>query len=104
MESVSVGAVIAGLGEAWRLVSERLPEAKLVIVGRRKWWSADMEDAWRAMRHQEDVVFAEVRVVGPDVSPGTYRSTPWGLLLRAVPEKSDAGGLKSSGEAPVCTI
>jgi len=25
---------IAGLGEAWRLVSERLPEAKLVIVGR----------------------------------------------------------------------
>jgi hypothetical protein len=52
----------------------------------------------------EEPKVAEVRVVGPDVSPGTYRSTPWGLLLRAVPEKSDAGGLKSSGEAPVCTI
>src|SRR6187399_18661 len=24
---------------------------------------------------------ATVRLVGPDISPGTYRSTPWGMLL-----------------------
>jgi hypothetical protein len=49
---------------------------------------------------------AEVRVVAPDISPGTYRSTPWGLLLRALPEKSEAGMVKPVGtdNAPVCTI
>src|SRR5690349_6885008 len=30
---------------------------------------------------------AEVKVAGPGISPGTFRSTPWGMLLRAVPEK-----------------
>jgi hypothetical protein len=49
---------------------------------------------------------AEVRVVAPDIAPGTYRSTPWGLLLRAVPEKSEAGIVKPVGtdNAPVCTL
>lgn len=50
---------------------------------------------------------ADVRVVAPDIAPGTYRSTPWGLLLRALPGKSDAPGLvKTVGtdDAPVCTI
>jgi hypothetical protein len=49
---------------------------------------------------------ANVRVVAPDISPGTYRSTPWGLLLRALPEKSEAGMVKPVGtdNAPVCTI
>jgi hypothetical protein len=49
---------------------------------------------------------ANVRVVAPDISPGTYRSTPWGLLLRALPEKSSAGLAKPVGtdNAPVCTI
>jgi hypothetical protein len=49
---------------------------------------------------------ADVRVVAPDISPGTYRSTPWGLLLRALPEKSQAGLSKPVGtdNAPVCTI
>ena len=49
---------------------------------------------------------AEVRVVAPDISPGTYRSTPWGLLLRALPEKSESGMVKPVGteDAPVCTI
>jgi hypothetical protein len=49
---------------------------------------------------------ANVRVVAPDISPGTYRSTPWGLLLRALPEKSAAGLSKPVGtdNAPVCTI
>src|SRR5512134_383063 len=50
---------------------------------------------------------AEVRVVAPDISPGTYRSTPWGMLLRALPEKSEvSGATKPVGveDAPVCTL
>ncbi len=50
---------------------------------------------------------AEVRVVAPDISPGTYRSTPWGMLLRALPEKAEARGMVSAlgtANAPVCTI
>ncbi len=50
---------------------------------------------------------AEVRVVAPDISPGTYRSTPWGLLLRAVPDR-DGGAptVKTVGtdSAPVCAL
>ncbi|HUQ11385.1 MAG TPA: hypothetical protein VM146_13810 [Steroidobacteraceae bacterium] len=49
---------------------------------------------------------ADVRVVAPDIAPGTYRSTPWGLLLRALPGQSERGGVKTVGtdDAPVCTI
>lgn len=49
---------------------------------------------------------ANVRVVAPDISPGTYRSTPWGLLLRALPEQTEAGMVKVVGteDAPTCTI
>lgn len=49
---------------------------------------------------------ADVRVVAPDISPGTYRSTPWGMLLRALPGKSETGGVTTTGtfDAPVCTI
>lgn len=49
---------------------------------------------------------AEVRVVAPDISPGTYRSTPWGLLLRALPETGGPGIVKPVGtdDAPVCTL
>lgn len=39
---------------------------------------------------------AEVRLVAPDISPGTYRSTPWGLLLRALPERSAAQPVKTA--------
>ena len=50
---------------------------------------------------------AEVRVVAPDISPGTYRSTPWGMLLRALPDKSGRD-LKTTAlgtaNAPVCKI
>jgi len=50
---------------------------------------------------------AVVRVAGPDISPGTYRSTPWGMLLRVVTEK-DAGTdpIKPLGltNAPVCVL
>ncbi len=50
---------------------------------------------------------ADVRVVAPDIAPGTYRSTPWGLLLRALPGQTEQrGSVKTIGtdNAPVCTI
>jgi len=50
---------------------------------------------------------AEVRLVAPDITPGTYRSTPWGLLLRALPGQQEPRGLiKTVGtdDAPVCTL
>ena len=50
---------------------------------------------------------AIVRVAGPDISPGTFRSTPWGMLLRVVTDK-DAGTdpIKPLGlaNAPVCAL
>jgi hypothetical protein len=50
---------------------------------------------------------AVVRVAGPDISPGTYRSTPWGMLLRVVTDK-EAGTdpIKPVGlaNAPVCSL
>jgi hypothetical protein len=49
----------------------------------------------------------EVRLVGPDISPGTYRSTPWGMLLRALPEKTGNVGMSKplgTESAPVCTL
>ena len=60
----------------------------------------------RALRPQPRDA-ADVRLVGPDISPGTYRSTPWGMLLRALPDKSsDVGMSKALGTdtAPVCTL
>jgi hypothetical protein len=60
----------------------------------------------RALRPEPQSA-AEVRLVGPDISPGTYRSTPWGMLLRAIPEKSDGiSPIKPVGteDAPVCTL
>ncbi len=48
----------------------------------------------------------EVRVVAPDISPGTFRSTPWGMLLRVVPPDKLAGVGKPLGttDAPVCSL
>jgi hypothetical protein len=48
----------------------------------------------------------EVRVVAPDISPGTFRSTPWGMLLRVVPPEKMAGFGKPLGtsDAPVCSL
>ncbi|MEO8016353.1 MAG: hypothetical protein ABI769_00940 [Pseudomonadota bacterium] len=60
----------------------------------------------RALRPEPQPA-AEVRVVAPDISPGTYRSTPWGLLLRAMPEKSENAGISKplgTDNAPVCTL
>ena len=50
---------------------------------------------------------AEVKVAGPGISPGTFRSTPWGMLLRVVPDKAAANGLvKTVGtaNAPICSL
>lgn len=60
----------------------------------------------RALRPEPQTA-AEVRVVAPDISPGTYRSTPWGMLLRAVPGKSENPGEHKpvgTDDAPVCTL
>lgn len=60
----------------------------------------------RALRPEPQSA-AEVRVVAPDISPGTYRSTPWGLLLRAVPgqpEKTEQKLSLGTENAPVCTL
>jgi hypothetical protein len=48
---------------------------------------------------------AVVRVVAPDISPGTYRSTPSGLLLRVLPSGTP-NQQKSVGlaDAPVCQL
>lgn len=59
----------------------------------------------RAMRPGQTTV--EVRVVGPDISPGTFRSTPWGMLLRAVPKQTEAPMIAKpvgTDDAPVCTL
>jgi len=50
---------------------------------------------------------AEVKVAGPGISPGTFRSTPWGMLLRVVPEKKvSLEPVKTVGtsDAPVCSL
>lgn len=49
----------------------------------------------------------EVKVAGPGISPGTYRSTPWGMLLRVVPEKkATLEPVRALGmsDAPVCSL
>jgi hypothetical protein len=60
----------------------------------------------RALRPQPQNA-AEVRVVAPDISPGTYRSTPWGMLLRALPGQPETSQQKipqGTDNAPVCTL
>jgi hypothetical protein len=58
----------------------------------------------RALRPEPQAA-AVVQVAGPMVSPGTYRSTPWGMLLRVV---SDADGkpekIRATADAPVCVL
>ena len=50
---------------------------------------------------------ALVKLAGPNVSPVTFRATPWGMLLRVVPEKATTlSVIKPVGtaSAPVCTL
>ena len=60
----------------------------------------------RALRPEPQTA-AEIRLVGPNVAPGTYRSTPWGLLLRALPDSTDGKatlGVLGTEKSPVCTL
>ena len=60
----------------------------------------------RAVRPEPHAA-AVVSVAGPGIAPGTYRSTPWGMLLRVVPEqKAGADPIKPLGtsNAPVCSL
>ena len=60
----------------------------------------------RALRPEPQTA-AEIRLVGPNIAPGTYRSTPWGLLLRAMPGTTDSKSSVSAlgtDNAPVCTL
>lgn len=48
-----------------------------------------------------------VRLVAPDISPGTFRSTPWGMLLRVVPNDNAVARVSKpvgTGNAPVCKL
>jgi len=60
----------------------------------------------RSLKPEEHAA-AVVKLAGPGVSPGTFRSTPWGMLLRVVPEKATTlSVIKPVGvsNAPVCTL
>ena len=68
--------------------------------------SAEISAHVRVLRPEPHAVTV-VRVAGPGISPGTYRSTPWGLLLRVVPDKNAAtDSVKPVGisDKPVCTL
>jgi hypothetical protein len=61
----------------------------------------------RALRPEPHAAVV-VKVSGPDISPGTFRSTPWGMLLRVVPSTSASSTevVKTVGtnDAPVCAL
>jgi hypothetical protein len=60
----------------------------------------------RSLKPEEHAA-AVVTLQGPGVSPGTFRSTPWGMLLRVVPDKATTlSVIKPVGvsDAPVCTL
>jgi len=60
----------------------------------------------RALRPEPQTA-AVIPLVGPNIAPGSYRSTPWGLLLRAMPGNPDSqGSVNALGtdNAPVCTL
>jgi hypothetical protein len=60
----------------------------------------------RALRPEPQTA-AEIPLVGPNIAPGTYRSTPWGLLLRAMPGNPDAQAFVKvfgTDNASVCTL
>ena len=49
----------------------------------------------------------EVKLAGPGISPGTFRSTPWGMLLRMVPAKAMTLAVVkpvATSDAPVCAL
>jgi len=68
--------------------------------------SGELSAHVRVLRPEPHAAVA-VKVAGPGVSPGTYRSTPWGMLLRVVPPKSASQELvkpMTASSAPVCSL
>jgi hypothetical protein len=68
--------------------------------------NGDISSRVRALRPEphEAVV---VKVAGPGISPGTFRSTPWGMLLRVVPNSNASVDLVKpvgTNDAPVCSL
>jgi len=60
----------------------------------------------RALRPQPQMA-ADIHLIGPDIAPGTFRSTPWGMLLRALPGNPDEPAAEkaiATDNAPVCTL
>jgi hypothetical protein len=57
----------------------------------------------RALRPEPQAA-AVVQVAGPDIKPGTYRSTPWGMLLRVVADSPPGEQVKATADAPVCAL
>jgi hypothetical protein len=68
--------------------------------------AGDVSARVRALRPEphEAVV---VKIAGPGISPGTFRSTPWGMLLRVVPNGNatvDVVKPVGTNDAPVCSL
>ncbi|MBR5028540.1 MAG: glycosyltransferase family 4 protein [Bacteroidales bacterium] len=63
------------LFEAFDMFKEQdRADTKLLVVGSRKWWKGDIENAYLAMRHKNDVVFAgrvEAELLGKMMSAAT---------------------------------
>jgi len=57
----------------------------------------------RAVRPEPQAA-AVVRLAGPDITPGTYRATPWGMLLRVVSSAEGSEDVLGTADAPVCTL
>lgn len=67
---------------------------------------AELSARVRALRPEPHEA-AVVRISGSGISPGTYRATPWGMLMRVVsPKDAAVAAVKPVGltQAPVCTL
>ena len=94
------------IGDLPRHVSLSADDEICVQLQRAAANSAEISAHVRVLRPEPHAA-AVVRVAGPGISPGTYRSTPWGLLLRVVPDKNAAlDSVKPVGTAdkPVCSL
>jgi hypothetical protein len=104
--------VILRVGDAPRNVTIGSQDEICVQLQRVEGNSEVISARIRALRPEPQSA-ADVRLIGPNIAPGTYRSTPWGLLLRAMPGQADtangangANGAKAMGtdNAPICTL
>jgi hypothetical protein len=80
---------------------------EICVQLRRATTDSSVISAYVRVLRPEPHAAAEVKVAGPGISPGTFRSTPWGMLLRVVPQKTvTLESVKALGtsDAPVCTL